>query len=166
MMTPHLRLFLEENYAVPADDLPEVKRNLYLELLALPTVAVDFTTPEGAILCLEEAYRRKDIEAAVRAKNFITEARLVLRKSKLDILVDDEESVAKTAELLEMSFRSHTMTEWPDFSSQESFFPKIEVIDDRIVAVTEVCRFQDGLFSKQQILVGRTAEGWRVLNPA
>ena len=38
---------------------------IYTELKALPRVAKDFTSPEGAILCLEDAYRRRDIEAAL-----------------------------------------------------------------------------------------------------
>ena len=42
----------------------------YAKLKAMPPVAKNFETPEGAILCLEDAYRRKDIEAAVAAKDF------------------------------------------------------------------------------------------------
>ena len=46
----------------------------YAKLKAMPPVAKNFETPEGAILCLEDAYRRKDIEAAVAAKDFKIEA--------------------------------------------------------------------------------------------
>src|SRR6478735_8084955 len=63
---------------------------VYAQLKALPPVAKDFTTPEGAILCLEDAYRRRDIEAAIAAKDFKTEARLMLQKSGFKEHMDDE----------------------------------------------------------------------------
>ena len=70
-----------------------------------------------------------------------------------------------TAEALELSFRAHTTAQWPDFDHLESFFPKREQLSDSVVIVTEVCRFPDGLFSRQEILVAETTQGWRVLNP-
>ncbi len=97
----------------------------YAKLKALPPVAKDFTTPEGAILCLEDAYRRHDIEAAIAAKDFRTEARLMLQKTGFKDHVDDE-MVAKTAEALLLSFRAETTAEWPDFEGLESFFTKRE----------------------------------------
>ena len=36
------------------------------------SIAHDLTTPEGAILSLEDAYRAEDIEAAVRCRDFTT----------------------------------------------------------------------------------------------
>ncbi len=41
------------------------------ELRALPAVEKNFKTPEGAILCLEEAYRRQNIELACACRNFL-----------------------------------------------------------------------------------------------
>src|SRR2546427_2857077 len=97
----------------------------YAELKALPPVAGDFTTPEGAILCLEDAYRRRDIEAAIAAKDFKTEARLMLQKTGFKDQID-EDMIAKTAEALVASFRAHTTARWPDFEGLESFFTKRE----------------------------------------
>jgi hypothetical protein len=164
-MTGRLKHFLQDNFAVPADELQDALHGLHLELLALPPVTMDFTSPEGAILCLEEAYRRKDIEAAVRAHDFIAESGMILRKTGFEIISEDDEVLANLAGALEMLFRSQTLAAWPDFSHGECFFPKREVIDDGIVAITEVCRFSDGFFSKQRILVAETANGWRVVNP-
>ena len=59
----------------------QARDRMYADLKAVPPVAKDFTTPEGAILCLEDAYRREDIEAAIAAKDFKTEARLMLQKT-------------------------------------------------------------------------------------
>lgn len=137
---------------------------VYAKLKALPLVARDFTTPEGAILCLEDAYRRRDIEAAIAAKDFTIEATLMLQKTGFKDQID-QEMVAKTAETLQASFRAHTVKNWPDFEGLESYFTKREPYADNIVVVTEVCRFSDGGFSEQNMLVAHTSQGWRVLNP-
>jgi hypothetical protein len=162
-MFGHLKKFLKGGYAVPSDEARKVVDELHIELMALPEVRMDFTTPEGAILCLEDAYRKRDIDAAVAAKDFKTEARLLLEKTGFEICIN-EETVAKTAEVLELSFRAYTTALWPDFTGLESFFPKRVPFSDGIVAVTEVCRFPDGLFSRQEILVAETPNGWRVLH--
>ena len=137
---------------------------IYAELKAQPPIAEDFTTPEGAILCLEDAYRRRDIEAAIAANDFTTQARLMLQKTGFKDYVEDE-MIAKTAEALVASFRAHMAARWPDFEGLESFFIKREPHSDKVVVVTEVCRFPDGGFSQQEMLVAETPQGWRVLNP-
>jgi len=137
---------------------------IYAKLKAQPPVAKDFTTPEGAILCLEDAYRRRDVEAAIAAKDFKTEARLILQTTGFNGLMNDE-MIVKTAEALVVSFRAHTTARWPDVEGLESFFTKREPHSDKVVLVTEVCYFPDGGFSEQQMLVAETPQGWRVLNP-
>ena len=77
----------------------------------------------------------------------------------------DDEMIAKTEEALVASFRAHTTASWPNFEGLESFFTKREPHADKVVLVTEMCRFPDGGFSQQQILVAETPRGWRVLNP-
>jgi hypothetical protein len=141
-----------------------LKEEVYAALKPLPPVAKDFTTPEGAILCLEDADCRRDIEAPVTAKGFNLEARLMLQNTGFKDHID-EKRVVKTAEALMASNRAHTTANWPDFEGLESFFTKGEPHSDRVVLVTEVCRFPDGLISQQRILVAETAQGWRALNP-
>jgi hypothetical protein len=137
---------------------------IYAQLKSMPPIAMDFSTPEGAILCLEDAYRKRDMEAAIAAKDFKTEARLTLEKTGFKDHIDDE-TIAKTADALVESFRAYTTAQWPDFDGLESFFTKREPYSDKVVLVTEVCRFPDGGFSQQQLLVSDTPQGWRVLNP-
>jgi len=163
-MSGHLKKFLTEGCAVLADALPQALNEMHLELMALPVIRKDFTTPEGAILCLEDAFQRRDIEAAVAAKDFKIEARLLLQRTKFRDFITDE-AIAGISEVLELSFRQHTTASWPDFTGLESFFPQREPFGDGIVAVTEVCRFPDGLFSRQDILVAESPGGWRVLLP-
>ena len=163
-MFGRLKKFLKGNYGLPADEVQAGLDELHIELMALPEVSKDFTTPEGAILCLEDAYRKRDIEAAVAAKDFRASARRVLEKSKLRAGITDE-IVGKFAATFEKAFRAETVSRWSDFDDLESFFPKREVVAEGIVSVTEVCRFPDGFFSHQEILVVETPSGWRVLHP-
>jgi hypothetical protein len=126
----------------------------------------DFTTPEGAILMLEDAYRKRDIEAAVAAKDFLAESRVML--SRLKSGVDrDPEVLKKSAEVMELSFRTEMKGKgFPDFTGIKSRFPRTERYQnfEDIVAVTEVCTFPDGGTSTQKLLTAKTARGWRVLN--
>jgi hypothetical protein len=151
-------------FALRRPDAQQARDEVYAELKAQPPVAKDFSTPEGAILCLEEAYRRRDIEAAIAAKDFKIEARLLLKETGFKDHLDDE-MVAETAEALVAAFRANTTVEWPDFEGLESFFTERQPHSDNVVVVTELCRFPDGGFSQQQILVAETPLGWRVLNP-
>jgi hypothetical protein len=125
----------------------------------------DFTTPEGAILVLEEAYRRKDLEAAVAAKDFVTEARIMLTQARKG-MEQDAAVLKETAEVLELGFRLEMKNGFPDFAGLKSQFPQTEKYEnfDDVVVVTEVCTFPDGGTSQQKLLVARTTGGWRVLN--
>lgn len=125
----------------------------------------DFTTPQGAILCLEDAFRKRDIEAAVRCKHFPTEARLMLKKMGSG-LESDAEIVTRTAEVLELSFRKHTEASWPDLSGVEVSFGSREPFGDGVEIVPETFVFPDGGTAVQRHYVTKTSEGWRVLNLA
>ena len=134
-----------------------------------PEPEADFSTPEGAILCLEEAYRQGDLEAAISCKDFWMEAQYMLESKFRDRIPEagsDQEIIKRTAEVLELSFRKEIgQTGLPDFSQVRSTFPaKVKVRDD-IYRVNEVCHFPDGRTSKQDILVGRRNGEWKVLNP-
>src|SRR4030095_10495681 len=115
------------------------------ELRALPRPAMDFTTPEGAILCLEDAYRRHDLEAAVACMDFAVHAVLVLQETMPELL-SDEKTLAETAELLEAGYRKEKSENWPDMEGVESFFVDQQPgwQDMSCVIVTEVSYFPDG----------------------
>ena len=144
-----------------------LRNEAYDKYKASPPIAVDFTTPEGAILCLEDAYRRHDIEAAIAAKDFNEEAKRMLQKiwqNTGNKDTGDEKMVALTVEALLATFRLELSETWPNFEGLESFFTKREPDIDSSVIVTEMCRFPDGGFSQQRLLVAETPQGWRVLN--
>jgi hypothetical protein len=145
--------------------MPEnIEPELTLEQLrALPSVEQDFETPEGAVLCLEDACRRKNIESACACKNFMIEGTVALLNVDLK-LARDPELRKKNALLLERAFRKATTEAWPDLKGVESFFIDRQVYHDGIVVVVEIRRSPDGTFTKLNHLVANTLSGWRVLN--
>jgi hypothetical protein len=145
--------------------MPEnIEPELTLEQLrALPSVEQDFDTPEGAVLCLEDACRRKNIESACACKNFMIEGTVALLNADLN-LARDPELRKKNAMLSERAFRTATTEAWPDLKGVESFFIDRQVYHDGIVVVVEIRRSPDGTFTKLNHLVATTNSGWRVLN--
>lgn len=145
----------------------KVLDQVYSELKTRPTFTPDFTTPEGAILMLEAAYKARDLEEAVSCKHFETEAKLMLKKlpNNPPDFAADPQRIKETAEALELVFRKHMHEDWPDMEGVESFFLSREQYVTGVVAVNEVCRYPDGGFSNQVLLVAETKNGWRVLNP-
>jgi hypothetical protein len=136
------------------------------ELRALPRPVMDFTTPEGAILCLEDALRRQDIEAVAACKDFQVEAVLLLSETMPEQASDDE-MVARTAEVLELAYRKEISGNWPKMEGVESFFVdrQLGFQDLAIVIVTEVSLMPDGTFSQTRLRVSKRNDEWRVLNP-
>jgi hypothetical protein len=128
-------------------------------------------TPEGAIQRLESAYRAKDLEALVAAKDFRAEARLMLQHLAREQpgspdMSGDQEVVTKTAEVLELAFRQQiTQQGFPDMSQVRCSFAGRQPVTADLVVVQQICTYPDGGKSRQRINVARTASGWRVLNP-
>ena len=122
----------------------------------------DFTTPEGAILCLEDAYDDQDIERAVSCKNFTEEARMLLEKMNENLRNDD--ILEATAEVLKHSFvKSLKDDGFPLFTGIERVYPLREKITQDLYLITEICIFPDGGRSTQKIYTFRDEEGWKVL---
>jgi hypothetical protein len=127
-------------------------------------------TPERAIERLEAAYRAKNLEAAIAAKDFPAEARLMLQNLARERggpdMSKDQEVVTKTAEVLELSYRKQIKQEgFPDLRDARCSFTRRENVRDDLVVVHETCTFPDGAKTRQRINVAKTSRGWRVLNP-
>jgi hypothetical protein len=135
-------------------------------------IALDASTPEGVILMVEDAYNRGDLEAAVALKDFRAEAFYMLKNTmgdnldELELLGMDNDLVTKTAEVLELSYREEMKTNGlPDFSQLESSFPSKKDLGDGYWEVTEKCKFPDGGYSEQKILVYYNGLEYRMCNP-
>jgi uncharacterized protein YegJ (DUF2314 family) len=122
----------------------------------------DFSTPEGAILCLEDAYDEQDTDKAVFCKNFVEEARMLLQK--MNDGLQNEDILQVTADVLRRAFIKSLKDEgFPLFTGINRAYPQREKIKDNLYLITEVCVFPDGGRSTQKIYTFRDADGWRVL---
>jgi len=138
------------------------------ELRGLPRPALDLTTPEGAILCLEDAMRRRDIEGAIACKDFQVEAVFLLMQTTPD-LVGDKELLAKAAETLELGYRKHLSENWPNMEGVESFFVDSQrdpVFEDMsMLVITEMTLMPDGTLCQTYMRVAKRQDTWRVVHP-
>jgi hypothetical protein len=149
--------------SAPMPEKTEPKLTLE-QLRALPCFEKDFETPEGAVLCLEDACRRRNIESAVACKHFMIEGILMLVDYD-DNLARDPKMRERNALLAERTYRRELTEDWPDLEGVESFFLGHEPYLDGVVVVKELRRLRDGSFEKLKVLVAKTRDGWRVLNP-
>lgn len=125
--------------------------------------APDFSTPEGAIRALENAYANQNIEEAVAAKDFSEEARLMLVRINPQ-LAGDAEILKKTTEVLELAFRKKIKDDgFPDLKEIHCSLNNPQQVTDTLVKVTESCRFPDGTTSMEDLHVAKGPKGWRVV---
>jgi uncharacterized protein YegJ (DUF2314 family) len=151
------------------DELPETERldfdrmtGLYIDD-GVDYFIHDFSTPEGAILCLEDAYDEQDMEKAMACKNFLEEARLLLYKTNNSI--GNEDILESTADVLRLSFIKNLMEEgFPVFKDLSRAYPQREKITEDLYLITEVCTFPDGGRSSQKIYTFKEDDEWKVLN--
>jgi hypothetical protein len=134
------------------------------QLEALPPVKADFDTPEGAILCMEDALRRRDIEAAAASRDFATEARLWLQeRGNLSKHITNDH-LPEIIKAKEKSYRDTMAKRWPaEGKHGKSYFTKREPYGEGVVVVSEIVQKADGSLLNQRILVAQTDNGWRVV---
>jgi hypothetical protein len=125
------------------------------------------TSPEAALSALEDAYRDRDIEAAVALKDFFTEAQLMLGQLPAGQLSGDAEILAQTAEILELSFRKEIRDNgFPKFSGLYCRVVDKKTNADGLVHLTEECR-NLGIILSRQYLIASFREGkWRIVGLA
>jgi hypothetical protein len=140
------------------------RKKLLAELAALPPVAADFSTPEGAVLCLEETYRRRDLEAAVACRDFVSEAKLWLQERGHLSQQQKEEMLPQTVKAMEKSFRD-LLAKGPtiDWARAKSYFLPREPYGEGLVIVSKVTQEADGSLFSQRILLTETGDGWRIV---
>lgn len=127
------------------------------------SMAADLSSPEGALKALEDAYARKDIEAAVAAKDFKFEAREMLKALK-NLGNPDEDLIKQTAEVLELGFRKQMKTEgFPAFADLKCKVVQKKYIRDGLVEMVEECIFPDGGKSTDTLHAAKSASGWRIV---
>lgn len=127
----------------------------------------DLSTPEGAILSLEDAYDARDLDKAVACKDFDEEAKQMLAALKAGSqLSESDEVVKEMAEVLRLSFLKSIVENPPSFAGITRAFPKREIVRDDLIIVTEVCFYPDRTKSSQRLYVFKKDDSWRVLGIA
>lgn len=121
----------------------------------------DQTTPEGALLCLEDAYDAKDMDRILACKNFKEEAKIFAQQKNLPV---DDEVLDALEETLRLSFiQHHQENGFPTFADLKRAFPVRQKINDDLYLISEVCFYPDRTKSLQKHYVHRSMDGWKVL---
>src|SRR5215469_16168159 len=109
----------------------------------------DLSTPEAALAALEDAYNRKDIEAAVATKDFAREAREMLISLKGLPHPLDDDLVKQTADVLELAFRKQMEVQgFPNFTDLHCKVVSKKELREDLVELVEECLFPDGKKSR------------------
>lgn len=129
-----------------------------------PEIVHDRTTPEGAILTLEDAYRGQDLEAALACRDFEREAELMLEKLGDGEFSKDEAMVQQTAEVLKLGYTAEVGQAFPDFRGVTSTFSDKQPYNGKtdVVELTETCTSAGGS-SVNTMHVAKTDDGWKVV---
>ena len=123
----------------------------------------NFETPEGAILCLEEAYTNKDVNAAIACKDFDKEAAFLLNKSIHTIADTDKNLIKRTSELLQSYFILDLKENgFPNFSEFKRAFKRFKITEEHYI-ISELCYHSNGAVSSQKFHTIQVDEKWKVL---
>lgn len=123
----------------------------------------DFTTPEGAIIRIENFYSQENLEGVLSCKNFMQEAENLVRDSEVNL---NEELKIEIAQKLEALFiEDIKLNGFPYFDDIErNFTLKYQLHDRRLIE--EKIIYSDGSVTYNNIWVGYANDTWKVLNTA
>lgn len=116
------------------------------------------TTPEGAIILLENAYDSRDLESVYNLIDFAHEASVMLTKTmpKFD---GNPELIQKFVELLKVSLEKELVEKrWPTFKNVERAFIKKEIISDEIMILTEHLTLNGSPFATNKLYVKKRTD--------
>lgn len=119
------------------------------------------STPEGAILAMENAYETNDLDAVLVFKNFDKEAEFMLAKLNTNAT---SELIESTSEVLKLSFIKWIAENgFPSFKEIKRAFPIRHKLTDNHYIITEICKYPDGSKSVQKLNTYKMPDGWVVL---
>lgn len=127
---------------------------------------MDRSTPEGAILSIENAYSLNNMDQILEYKNFKREALVMLAGRENIDKTNLEELASSVSKALESEFlSSFTKNGFPNFNGVKRSFPLRDKINDKHFIITEICRYPDGSQSIQKINTYLEVGGWIVMHP-
>jgi hypothetical protein len=121
-----------------------------------------FDTPEHAVESLLSAYRSRDIDAMVAAKDFAIDSRLFWED--LGLPVTDKQKTESVA-AFESNFRKQMEQEGiPDYTGIEFHFTGRDQLQENLVVLRLACSYpQERRRFEMKLPVFKTASGWRVV---
>lgn len=122
----------------------------------------DLTTPEGAIIKIENYYSNNDLKGVISCKDFEMEAESLLKERGAIIT---EEIKNKIAEALKSSLiETFQLNEFPNFDNIERCFTLLEEKENQRL-IEEKVIFQNGNVTFNNLWLGLSPTGgWKVLN--
>ncbi|WP_454047535.1 DUF2314 domain-containing protein [Chryseobacterium sp. Marseille-Q8038] len=123
---------------------------------------LDLTTPEGAIIKIENYYSNKDLKGVISCKDFQMEAENLLKEKGAIITAETKNKIAEAlkSSLVE-TFQSN---EFPNFENIERCFTLVEEKQNQRL-IEEKVIYQNGNFTFNKLWVWRSKDGdWKVLN--
>jgi len=124
----------------------------------------DYSTPEGVIIKLEEAYNAKSIESVLACKDFFMEAENVLKYTDHEI---NDYLLSETADLLKTSLIEHiNYYGFPEFLDVERCFALLDVRElGKQKLISEKLIFTDGTSKTNKFWIGLNKnDEWKVLD--
>ncbi|MCT2561809.1 DUF2314 domain-containing protein [Chryseobacterium herbae] len=121
----------------------------------------DSSTPEGAIIKIENFYSDENLDGVLSCKSFITEAENLLKERELN---NTEEIKSELAEVLKLSLiEDLKLNGFPSFRDIERNFTLIEKKQNQQL-IEEKIIYENGTVTFNNLWVGYINGEWKVLN--
>lgn len=119
-----------------------------------------YNTPEEAIISLEKAYSKKDLDKVMSSKDFATEARLILEQKSYKITT---KIVNEVANLLELSLIKNLEDNgYPNFDAARREFSELSKLKDNIFFLEERIFYPDNTCHINKVYLSNNDNLWKV----
>ncbi|HEX8577832.1 MAG TPA: hypothetical protein VF677_16225 [Flavobacterium sp.] len=120
----------------------------------------NYDTPEEAIISLEKAYTDMDIVNIIASKDFVTEAKLILQRTNVEL---NNETIKETAKLLELSLIEDIQNNgFPNFNNVKRKFSSLSEIDINLFFLEETLTYDNGEVYTNKIFLTVEDKKWKV----
>ncbi len=123
-----------------------------------------YDTPENAIISLETAFCNEDIENVLLSKDFLTEAKIILKQTNYQYDFEDEKLVYETAELLKLTLIQYIQENgFPNFNNAEREFSEFTEMESNLYSIVEVLNYPNGDNFSNIIYLSNIDKEWKVV---
>jgi hypothetical protein len=127
-------------------------------------VRYKYDTPENAIISLENAFCNKDLVNILLSKDFLTEAKILLRQASSEYDLNDETIIFETAELLKLSLIQYIQENgFPNFNNVVREFSEMKEIEPNLFSIIEVLNYPNADKFTNTIYLSKLNNDWKVV---